>query len=222
MTKIGLIIKNPKVRFSIINFLSEYDINFTEFFSVDELINANIDVILTDMDDLLNLSFNFKNKIVFINNDFISQKFMFKIMPYLHNKDIFNEIIVGIDPGKTYGFILLADGKIILKREFKELDLLVELLWESINEIPAKSVLIRIGDGGGEFFRSLLDKLREKASNDKICNRDICLEIVNEKSLFSAIFKCINKSFSNNVLSAYMIALNKGRRIKIDEYAYRK
>ncbi|MEM4483689.1 MAG: hypothetical protein QXS19_07220 [Candidatus Methanomethylicia archaeon] len=222
MTRIGLMIKNPKVRFSIINFLNEHDINFTEFSSIDELTNANVDVILTDEDNLLNLSFNLKHKIVFINDYYISQKFMFKIIPHIYDKDIFNEIIVGIDPGKTYGFILLADGKIILKREFKELNFLIELLWESINEIPAKNVLVRIGDGGGEFLKSLLDKLREKLCDDKTYNKSICLEIVNEKSLFGAVPKYVNKLLSNNVLSAYMIALNKGRRIKIDEYAYRR
>lgn len=198
--------------------LKEYGLNFVEAFSINEIIDAN--VIFTDDVHLINHSHSLKNKIVIVN-EFISQNLIFKISPYLYDKDVFNEVTVGIDPGKTYGFIILVDGKIFLKKEFRELDPLIELLFKAINNIPSKNVSVRIGNGGGQFLKFLIHKLRNAVCNH--CNnvqKNVQFEIVDENSLFSTFSEHEDQFPSDNVLSAYRIALSKGRRIEINEFAH--
>jgi hypothetical protein len=213
LIKVGLLIKNPKLKYAIMCSLNEYNISFSELSSLENIPN-DMNAIFVDTLDNTYLSAKLykKFKIIFVTNDFINQKSLLKMLPLIFKKSIFNEVIIGIDPGKTYGFIVLVDGHILFPKQFTELEFLIKSLLHLIEEIPTRTLIIRIGNGGGEYFENLLSRLMEFSS--KKPHKEISIEVVDESSLVNVATNFNGNNFPDNVLSAYIIALSRGKKIK--------
>jgi len=213
LIKVGLLIKNQKLKYIVMRSLNEYNISFSEISSLKD-IPSDINAIFIDArsDNSLPVELHEKFKIISITDDFTDQSSLLKILPFIFKKNYFYETIIGIDPGKRYGFIVLADGHILFSKQFLELDLLIKSLIQFIEGIPTKTITLRIGNGGGEHFRNLFSKLMEILPK-KFC-REISIEIVDESSLINVVMNFENHKLPDNILSAYIIALNRGRKLK--------
>jgi len=213
LIKVGLLIKNPKLKYAIMCSLNEYNIPFNELSSLENIPNDMNAIFVDTLDNTYPSAKLYKKfKIISVANDFVNQYSLLKMLPLIFKKDIFNEVIIGIDPGKTYGFIVLVDGHILFPKQFTELDFLIKPLFHFIEEIPTRTLIIRIGNGGGEYFENLLSRLMEFSS--KISHREITIEIVDESSLVNVATNFNCNDFPDNILSAYIIALSRGKKIK--------
>ncbi|MCS7097148.1 MAG: hypothetical protein NZ926_01530 [Candidatus Methanomethylicia archaeon] len=233
MTKIaGIIVKNQRIKYLIMSYLNKYKVNFIEFSSIEEAMNKNVNVLFTDInvhsilfdDNLPNLNEKFK-EIIVLNYDydfiFSIKELIFKIFPHLFDKKMFNEVIVGIDPGKTYGLIVIADGKILFSQSSVDVDIIVSELMDTLNYIPFKRAIIRIGSGGGVYLKILESKLAKimKYINPNI-KHNISFEVINEFSLAGTNIKYHREKndLSDDVFSAYIIAITKGKKMEVYNY----
>jgi len=77
----------------------------------------------------------------------------------IKDKKIYDELIIGIDPGKTFGVAVLGDGNILEKKEQLTLEMAIDLVLTAINRHPARTRKIKIGDGVPEIAEKIASRL---------------------------------------------------------------
>ena len=92
-----------------------------------------------------------------------------------NNMKQFDKIVLGIDPGKTIGFAVIAQSKIVLcvNEFFTAVDVVKEVISVFFN-VEASSFKINVGHGGGEIKDEILTRL------EKIFHGKIPINVVNE------------------------------------------
>lgn len=206
MVKVCLLFNDNRLKYILIKLLKEYNITFTE--SSFNNIPLDINTIFTDNIDLKNKLPSSNIKTILIDSQ-PSESLILNILPYIYNKTIFNQLVAGIDPGKNYGFIVIADGYTIFSGIFRNVGFLVKKIADLFSNIPSKDKLIRIGNGGGKYLTIFLSHLKNIPQN--ILGK-MSIELVEESSCSN--FISINTR-SEDIISAYIIALNKGKRIEL-------
>ncbi|MEM3713543.1 MAG: hypothetical protein QXF82_01185 [Nitrososphaeria archaeon] len=206
MVKVCLLFNDNRLKYILIKLLKEYNITFTE--SSFNKIPLDINTIFTDNIDLKNKLSSSNIKTILIDSQ-PSESLILNILPYIYNKTIFNQLVAGIDPGKNYGFIVIADGYTIFSGIFRNVGFLVKKIADLFSNIPSKDKLIRIGNGGGKYLTIFLSHLKNIPQN--ILGK-MSIELVEESSCSN--FISINTR-SEDIISAYIIALNKGKRIEL-------
>lgn len=127
------------------------------------------------------------------------------------NKDIYNEVVVGIDPGRNPCYVVIGDDELIDygRVSVEELKLVVK---RALTCFPSLKTVVRVG-GGADGWRTALE-LKDKLN--------VNVEVVDEEGTSSSYvgsgkLLLINKFFSNkdvrfdkDLFSALRIALRKG------------
>lgn len=90
-------------------------------------------------------------------------------------KKIYEEVTVGVDPGKTFGVAVVCDGSVLRTMEGLSLEGAIDMIISTLKENPAKVQTVRIGGGvpelAGEFSRRLTEALP----------KSVRIEVVNEE-----------------------------------------
>lgn len=123
---------------------------------------------------------------------------------YLHatNKNNFDEIIIGIDPGKCTGLAVVAEEKIILGtgEYYTAVDVVKEVISSFFN-IETIKFTVKIGAGGGEIRDEIVKRLKGIFHDDKAS-----IKIVSEGFTSKTLKKTEFSHYSKNVKSAILIA----------------
>lgn len=164
----------------------------------NQSIPPNTDVIITTEIEKGSLSFNK----IFVPKAFNLYYLFSNILLLSQERNNFDKIIIGIDPGKTTGFVVLTDKEIILgSAEFyTAVDTVREVISVFFN-IETSYMVVKVGQGGGEVKDEIVKRLKE------IFHEKIPIEVVNED--YTSQTKTLNygKKFSKNIQSAILIAL---------------
>ncbi|MHA1198184.1 MAG: hypothetical protein ACTSQF_02325 [Candidatus Heimdallarchaeaceae archaeon] len=166
----------------------------------NESIPSNTDVIITT--EIEKKELDFKN--IFVPKAFNHYYLFSNILLLAKNKNYFDEIIVGIDPGKTTGFAVLAEKEIVLgEGEFyTAVDAVKEVITVFFN-IETSELIIRVGAGGGPIKDEIVRRLNE------IFRDKVPIEVVNEDFTSQKRLVRFSKKFSKDVKSAILIALQE-------------
>ena len=118
-----------------------------------------------------------------------------------NNKDRFENIAIGIDPGKIIGFAVLSDDGTILNATdlYSVTDVVKETISAYFN-IETTDFIIKIGRGGKKIREEIITKL-EKTFHGKIL-----VKIVNEDNTSIGIKMYIPAKYGKNATSAILIA----------------
>jgi len=92
----------------------------------------------------------------------------------IKNKKTYEELVIGVDPGKTFGVAVLGDGNILEKKERLTLEMAIDAVLTAINRHPARTRKIKIGDGMPETAEEMASRLQIAAPEDTT------IEIVSE------------------------------------------
>jgi len=109
----------------------------------------------------------------------------------MKNKKVYEEVVVGVDPGKTFGVAVLGDGEILDKKERLSLEMAIDLILTTINRHPARTYRIKIGDGVSELAEEMASRLEPSIP------KNATLEIVSEKSTSNVKIKGLRKKISD-------------------------
>ncbi len=118
-----------------------------------------------------------------------------------NNKDRFENITIGIDPGKIIGFAVLSDDGTILNAT--DLCSVTDVVKETISayfNIETTDFIVKIGRGGKKIREEIITKL-EKTFHGKIL-----VKIVNEDNTSIGIKMYISAKYGKNATSAILIA----------------
>jgi len=77
----------------------------------------------------------------------------------IQGKKIYEELVIGIDPGKTFGVAVLGDGNVLEKKERLTLEVAIDSVLTAIDRHPARRYRIKIGDGVPELAEEMASRL---------------------------------------------------------------
>jgi hypothetical protein len=146
----------------------------------------------------------FENKIVFVPKAFNLYYLYSNIILLVNNKETFEEVIVGIDPGKTTGFAVVVDEKMILATGefFTAVDVVKEAIAVFFN-VETTKFEIKIGDGGGTIREEIVNRLKE------IFRDKGNIQVVSEHRTSKVSSYKKKLEYSKNINSAILIAFRK-------------
>jgi len=92
----------------------------------------------------------------------------------IKGKKIYEELVVGIDPGKNFGVAVLGDGNVLEKKERLTLEMAIDMALTALRRHPARMRRIKIGDGVPEMAEEVASRLQIAVPEDTV------IEIVSE------------------------------------------
>ncbi|MCD6088336.1 hypothetical protein J7K07_01260 [Candidatus Bathyarchaeota archaeon] len=92
----------------------------------------------------------------------------------IKGKKIYEELVVGIDPGKSFGVAVLGDGNVLEKKERLTLEMAIDMALTALRRHPARMRRIKIGDGVPEMAEEVASRLQIAVPEDTM------IEIVSE------------------------------------------
>ena len=198
MISVTIVTKNFRFLYTINENLANIEAVKTSHILPEEQVPENTQVIITTEAEKRYTN----SKRFFIPKSF-NQYYLYSNI-YLHakNKTKFDEIIVGIDPGKCTGLAIVTKEGIILGtgEYYTAVDTVKEVISSFLN-IETTRFTVKIGAGGGEIRDEIVKRLKgifhdEKASI-KIVSEDFTSKVQKKPEL---------AKYSKNIKSAILIA----------------
>ncbi len=123
----------------------------------------------------------------------------------VQGKQAYEKVIVGVDPGKTYGIAILGDNKVLATLTSSNIEEASHLIVDSLKRFPAEVKVVRVGNGPPEYTQTLLNSL------DKDLPEETLVEIVSEAGTSRLTNKSVNRRMLRDAVSAIKIAGRNGR-----------
>jgi len=123
-------------------------------------------------------------------------------------KEGYEKIVVGVDPGKTFGIAVLGDGKVVETANGTSVEEIVAIIESVIKRLPAKIFTVRIGDGAPSYTENLLQLLDENLPEK------VTIEMVSETGTTRLSTESTHRKQARDVISAIKIAGRFGHTIK--------
>jgi hypothetical protein len=123
----------------------------------------------------------------------------------VQGKKGYEKVVVGVDPGKTYGIAILGDNKVLATLTSSNVDEASHLVVDRLKRFPAEAKVVRVGNGPTEYTQTLLDSL------DKALPEETLVEIVSEAGTSRLTNKSVNRRVLKDAVSAIKIAGRNGR-----------
>ncbi|MEM2111111.1 MAG: hypothetical protein QXX08_04445 [Candidatus Bathyarchaeia archaeon] len=121
----------------------------------------------------------------------------------IRNKEIYDEVTIGVDPGKTFGVAILGDGVILKTEDGLSLEKTVDTILTGLKKNPGKVLRVKIGSGIPELAEELFRRLKIALPDN------VAIEIVSEAGTSSLKTKGVQRKISD-ADSAAKIAAEKG------------
>ena len=123
----------------------------------------------------------------------------------IQGKQGYEKIVVGVDPGKTYGIAILGDNKVLETLTSSNIEEASHLVADSLKRFPAEVRVVRVGNGPPEYTKTLLSSL------DKDLPEETLMEIVSEAGTSRLMNKSANRRVLRDAVSTIKIAGRNGR-----------
>jgi hypothetical protein len=146
-------------------------------------------------------------KILVVNDEVKLDCLINEVLRFIQGKKYYEQIIIGIDPGKVFGLAVLADGKIVETSNCYNINETLEKTKSIINifkTIPTTLFSVKVGNGVREYNKKLLDLLNKELP------LNVMLESVSETRTNRYNNKTEHKRSLRNIISAIKIAGRKG------------
>lgn len=128
-----------------------------------------------------------------------------KAILIVHGKRNYERVVIGVDPGETYGIALMGDGKVIDTRISSVLEEAVNLIVDRLKNFPALVRIVRVGNGPPEYTKRLIRSLNEELP------KEIMIEIVSEAGTSNLMSESTNRRGLRDIVSATEIAGRNGK-----------
>jgi hypothetical protein len=123
----------------------------------------------------------------------------------IQGKQSYEKVVVGVDPGKTYGIAILGDNKILETVTASNIEEATHLVSDSLKRFPAEVKVVRVGNGPPEYTKTLLDALAKELPEETM------MELVSEAGTSRLTNKSANRRVLRDTVSAIKIAGRNGR-----------
>jgi len=123
----------------------------------------------------------------------------------VQGKKAYEKLVIGIDPGKTFGLAVLGDGAVLETMNSSSFQETVNAVEGVIRRTPAESVSVRVGYGAPSYAKELLRLL------DQALPENVVLEMVEEAGTSRYAIEQKHRRGLRDVMSAIRIAGRSGK-----------
>jgi hypothetical protein len=121
-------------------------------------------------------------------------------------KKHYETIVVGVDPGKTFGLAVLSDGNVLETITCSAVDETVSTILDILGKLQSVNRVVRVGNGAPSITTGLLPLLDETLSDDVI------IEVVDEAGTSRFVGENLHKRGLRDAFSAVKIAERRGQQ----------
>ncbi|MEM1515299.1 MAG: hypothetical protein QXH24_04530 [Candidatus Bathyarchaeia archaeon] len=189
-----------KAYYKIVNELKSRDTPFLNIVP-GESVPSSIKVVITTEGEKHLI--NHQNILVY-NVDEDPSNIVDKAIQLVSEKESYEEIVIGVDPGKIFGVAILGDGRILKREEFSSMVKAIDFILTELNKLISKIRRVRIGMGVPEVAEEVIHRL------DSTLPKDVIVEMVNEEGTSKSKESLTGRKLSN-ADSAVKIALKRGK-----------
>lgn len=144
-----------------------------------------------------------QNVLIF-NDEIGAEAVIDEAVRVVKGKRSYDKVVIGVDPGKTFGLAVLADGKVLDTVACSSLEETVNTILKTLERAPAVANMVRIGDGVPIYTKKLLHLL------DKALPKEVVIETVSEAGTSHFMRETTHQRGSRDVMSAIKIAERRG------------
>lgn len=193
---------NGKSYYKIINFLKSIKLSYNEL-SPTEAINSGTKVIITSEKE----STIFKKKNIIIDSELNENPLIIKakILRNLTEPFMYEQLIIGIDPGKRIGISIFYLYDEIESIVLTCIECVLKLICKILTNLNAKRKIVRIGDGDRSMANNIAINIKTRFKEF------VDVEIVDERGTSSNSYSKRNRRIFRDKSSARLIAFRNGK-----------
>jgi len=172
----------------------------------EDTIPLSVKVVITTGEEEKKIRFP---KVLVYNEDEDPTDVIEKALQILSGKSTYNQVVVGVDPGKTLGIAVMGDGNLLRSMNVFDTEEAAQKILRALNAVNAGTKKVRIGDGAREYQLKLVKLL------DRNLPSDITLESVNEEGTTRTNEAPLKYNHvPRDIMSAVRIAIRRGYTIQ--------
>lgn len=193
---------NGKSYYKIINFLKSIELSYNELSPI-EAINSSTKVIITSEKE----STIFKRKNIIIDSELNENPLIIKakILRNLMEPFIYEQLIIGIDPGKRIGISIFYLYDEIESVVLTCIECVLNLVCKLLLNLNARKKIVRIGDGDISMANNIAINIKTRFKEF------VDVEIVDERGTSSNSYSKRNRRIFRDKSSAKLIAFRNGK-----------
>jgi hypothetical protein len=200
-TRIAVATVNGRAYYELVNELQRKRLPFLSLKPWDP-VPLHIKVVITTEEESSQIS---HPKILLFEQGSNPETVVDEAILIIQGKQGYEKILVGVDPGKTYGIAILGDNKVLVTLTASNMDEAAHLIVDSLKRFPAEVRVVRVGKGPPEYTKTLLSSLDETLPEGTL------MEIVSEAGTSRLTSKSVNRRILRDAVSAIKIAGRNGR-----------
>ena len=143
-------------------------------------------------------------KVLIFNDEIGAAAVVDEAIRVTQGKRSYDKVVIGVDPGKTFGLAVLADGRVLETVTCSSLEEMVNTIIKTLDRTPAVASIVKIGDGAPTYTKKLLHLLNEALP------REVVLETVSEAGTSHFGREITHQRGSRDAMSAIKIAERRG------------
>lgn len=128
---------------------------------------------------------------------------------FIHGKEEYERLVIGVDPGEIFGLAVLADGKVVETENCFSVEETVDKIMKflkNFEKITVASISVKVGDGVPAYKEKLLESL------DDALPLNVTLESVSEVGTDRYLSRAKHRRGLRDIVSAIRIAGRNGQR----------
>ncbi|MEM3695188.1 MAG: hypothetical protein QXJ11_04440 [Candidatus Bathyarchaeia archaeon] len=137
------------------------------------------------------------------------EEFVNEALRFIHGKEEYERLVIGVDPGEIFGLAVLADGKVVETENCVSVEETVEKIMKflkSFEKISVASISVKVGDGVPVYKEKLLELL------DDALPLNVTLESVSEVGTDRYLSRTKHRRGLRDIISAIRIAGRNGQK----------
>ena len=123
----------------------------------------------------------------------------------VQGKRSYEKVVVGVDPGKTYGVAVLGDDNVLETLNCSGSKEAVNVILDDLNRFPATVSVVKVGDGAPAYTKGLLPSLDETLPQETV------IEVVSEAGTSRFMNETAHRRGLRDAMSAIEIAGRNGQ-----------
>jgi predicted RNase H-like nuclease (RuvC/YqgF family) len=198
--KIALATVSGKAYYELVKELKERKLLFLSLTPEDK-IPLYIKAVITTKEEQNLIS---HSNVLIFNDEIGAEAVIDEAVRVAKGKRSYDKGVIGIDPGKTFGLAVLADGEVLDTVACSSLGETVNTILKALDRAPAVASMVRIGDGSPIYTKKLLHLL------DKALPKEVVIETVSEAGTSHFMRETTHQRGSRDLMSAMKIAERRG------------
>jgi hypothetical protein len=199
--KIAVVTVSGKAYYLLVNELKKRNIAFLSLTPHDR-IPVDVKLVLTTPNEAPEIT---HDNVLLYREDGDPADIVDEALRIVRGKRTYDSLVIGIDPGRTFGVAVLGDGSILETKECTSLTATVNDVCDVLARTPTTQAIVRIGSGAPSYA----DALRQQLNS--MLPAQVAIESVSEEGTSQLLGQTSHRRGKRDISSAIRIGQRQGR-----------